>query len=85
VYASQVGHAVIDRELYLPKSWTNDPNRLQAAGVPDEVGFATKPALATTMIMRALDAGVPAAWVARDEVYGADPGLRATLEARGVG
>jgi hypothetical protein len=67
VYASQVRHAVIDRELYLPRSWTNDPARLQAAGVPDEVRFATKPALATTMILRALDAGVPAAWVAGDE------------------
>jgi len=71
VYASQVRHAVIDRELYLPRSWTNDPARLQAAGVPDEVRFATKPALATTMILRALDAGVPAAWVAGDEAYGA--------------
>jgi SRSO17 transposase len=85
VYASQAGHAVIDRELYLPRSWTNDPERLQAAGVPDQVGFATKPVLATKMIMRALDGGVPAAWVAGDEVYGAHPGLRAELEARGVG
>jgi SRSO17 transposase len=50
-----------------------------------QVGFATKPALAQAMVCRALDAGVPAAWVAGDEVYGADPGLRATLEARGVG
>ena len=59
--------------------------RLRAAGVPDQVGFATKPELATAMVRRALDAGVPAAWVTGDEVYGADPGLRATLEARGVG
>jgi len=58
---------------------------LQAAGVPDEVGFATKPALAQAMIIRALDAGVPAAWVAGDEVYGANPKLRAALEARGIG
>jgi SRSO17 transposase len=85
VYATDAGHGVIDRELYLPRSWTNDPDRLQAAGVPDEVGFATKPALATAMITRALDAGVPAAWVAGDEVYGANPGLRAEMEARGVG
>jgi SRSO17 transposase len=85
VYATDAGHAVIDRELYLPRSWTNDPERLQAAGVPDEVGFATKPALATRMIMRALDAGVPAAWVAGDEVYGANPKLRAALQARGIG
>jgi SRSO17 transposase len=85
VYATDAGHAVIDRELYLPQSWTNDPVRLQAAGVPDEVGFATKPALARAMIIRALDAGVPAAWVAGDEVYGANPKLRAALEARGIG
>jgi len=85
VYATDAGHAVIDRELYLPRAWTDDPDRLQAAGVPDQVGFATKPKLATTMITRALDAGVPAAWVAGDEVYGANPGLRAELERRGLG
>ena len=85
VYASQAGHGVIDRELYLPKDWTYDLERMQAAGVPDQVGFATKPALAKAMICRALDAGVPAAWVTDDEVYGADPRLRACLEARGIG
>ena len=85
VYATEAGHALIDRELYLPRSWTDDPDRRRAAGIPDQVGFATKPALATTMICRALDAGVPAAWVAGDEVYGANPGLRAEREARGVG
>ncbi|MGH9258456.1 MAG: IS701 family transposase [Acidimicrobiales bacterium] len=85
VYATDAGHAVIDRELYLPRSWTDDPARLQAAGVPEQVGFATKPALATAMITRALDAGVPAAWVTGDEVYGANPGLRAELEARQIG
>jgi SRSO17 transposase len=85
VYATDAGHAVVDRELYLPRSWTNDPDRLRAAGVPEQVGFATKPALATKMITRALDAGVPAAWVAGDEVYGANPKLRAALQARGIG
>jgi SRSO17 transposase len=85
VDASQAGHALIDRELYLPQGWIDAPGRLRAAGVPDQVGFATKPALAAQMIGRALDAGVPAAWVAGDEVYGANPGLRATLEARQVG
>jgi SRSO17 transposase len=85
VYASSSGHALVDRELYLPRSWTADPGRCQAAGVPDQVGFATKPALARRMLGRALDAGVPAGWVAGDEVYGADPGLRAELEARGIG
>jgi SRSO17 transposase len=85
VYATDAGHAVVDRELYLPRSWTDDPARCQAVGVPKGVGFATKPELATKMIMRALDAGVPAGWVTGDEVYGNSPGLRAELEARGVG
>jgi SRSO17 transposase len=84
-YAATRGHARSDRELYLPRSWTEDPARCAAAGVPADVEFATKPALARVMLIRALDAGVPAAWVAGDEVYGADPGLRAELEARGVG
>jgi SRSO17 transposase len=84
-YAGRRGHAMIDRELYLPKSWTSDPARCIGAGVPDDVAFATKPELAQTMLARALDAGVPARWVAADEVYGADPGLRADLEAREVG
>ena len=84
-YAGAGGHAMIDRELYLPESWTDDPDRCAAAGVPDDIEFATKPALAQAMLTRALDAGVPARWVAGDEVYGADPALRAELEARGVG
>jgi SRSO17 transposase len=77
-YVSPAGRALIDRRLYLPETpWCNRPDRLAAAGVPDNVGFATKPALARQMIAAALDAGVPAAWVTGDEVYGADPGLRA--------
>lgn len=84
-YASDRGHALIDRALYLPESWAADAQRRGQAGVPDEVEFATKPALAREMIARALDAGVPARWVAGDEVYGADPGLRDELERRGVG
>jgi SRSO17 transposase len=58
-YVSRHGHAFIDRALYLPKSWTDDPARMAAAHVPEGVGFATKPALALRMIARALDAGVP--------------------------
>jgi SRSO17 transposase len=85
LYASDAGHAMIDRELYVPRGWIADPDRCHAAGIPEQVGFATKPALATAMLCRALDAGVPAAWVTGDEVYGADPDLRAELERRGVG
>jgi SRSO17 transposase len=85
VYASPNGHAIVDRELYLPRCWTDDPDRMRAAGVPEQVGFATKPELATVMLRRALDAGVPASWVTGDEVYGASSTLRGELEARGVG
>jgi SRSO17 transposase len=84
-YAGQSGHAMIDRELYLPRCWIDDPARCVAAGIPEEIEFATKPALAAAMIARALQAGIPARWVAADEVYGADPGLRADLQARQVG
>jgi SRSO17 transposase len=84
-YAGARGHAMIDRELYLPKSWTTDHDRLVDAGVPEDIEFLTKPALAAGMLVRALNDGVPARWVAGDEVYGADPGLRAELESRRVG
>jgi SRSO17 transposase len=83
-YASRLGRALIDRELYLPESWTADRIRCREAGVPEAVGFATKPELARRMLERALDVGVPAAWVTGDEVYGNDPALRAWLEQRGV-
>ena len=84
-YAAPAGCAFIDRALYLPSSWTSDPARCQAAGVPGGTTFATKPALAKAMIGRALDAGTPAAWAAADEVGGQDPQLRAELARRGMG
>jgi SRSO17 transposase len=84
-YAAPAGHALIDRELYLPRSWAADPARYAAAGIPDKTVFATKPRLARAMIGRALDAGTPAAWVTGDEVYGADPVLHADLERRQIG
>jgi SRSO17 transposase len=69
-YVSPHGHAFVDRALYLPKAWTDDPARMTAAHVPDGTGFATKPELAITMIARAIAADVPFAWVAADSVYG---------------
>ncbi|MBX9729294.1 MAG: IS701 family transposase [Sphingopyxis sp.] len=69
-YVSHRGHAFIDRALYLPKAWTDDPARMAAAHVPDGTSFATKPALAARMIERAIAADVPFAWVAADSVYG---------------
>jgi len=81
-YASVHGHALIDRELYLPESWTADRDRCRAAGVPDEVEFATKPRQLIAMLARALVAGVPFAWVTADEVYGQAGYLRDWLEER---
>src|SRR3712207_3412218 len=69
-YVSGKGHAFIDRALYLPKAWTDDRARRTAAHVPEEVAFATKPQLARAMIERAIEAGVPFAWVAADSIYG---------------
>lgn len=69
-YASRHGHAFVDRALYLPKAWTDDPARMAAAHVPEDVRFLTKPKLAVAMIERAVAAKVPFAWVAADTVYG---------------
>ena len=85
-YAAPRGHALIDRAVYLPKSWAEDPDRCDDAGIPiNRRGFATKPALARALIARAVEAEVPAAWVAADEVYGADPALRAALRGHALG
>jgi SRSO17 transposase len=83
--AGRVENAQVAVYLTYPGAWTGDPARCQAAGLPAGRAFATRPALALRMINRALDAGAPAAWVTGDEVYGADPGLRAGLEGRGLG
>jgi SRSO17 transposase len=69
-YVSRHGHGFIDRALYLPKAWTDDPARMISAHVPDGKDFATKPALAIGMVARAVAASVPFAWVAADSVYG---------------
>src|SRR5215218_542350 len=83
-YASGKGHALIDRELYLPrKEWCEEEAKRAEAAIPEEVAFATKPALASRMIGRALDAGLPCAWVLGDESYGSDRRLRRELERRG--
>jgi SRSO17 transposase len=84
-YAAPAGRALIDAELYLPRSWTDDRARCADAGVPGEVGFATKPELARQMLGRALDAGVPARWVTADEAYGQDHKFRVFCEQRRVG
>lgn len=79
-YAGQHGRALMDRELYLPKEWADDPERRQATKIPEEIQFKTKPQQAQQMIERAVAANVPFAWVAGDEVYGDNRSLRVWLE-----
>jgi SRSO17 transposase len=81
-YASQHGQTLLDRELYLPKEWTDDRERCRRAGIPDQRPFATKPALAQQMLQRSFAAGVKLAWVTGDSIYGDDRNLRQWLESR---
>jgi SRSO17 transposase len=79
-YASEKGHALIDREVYLPKEWATDETRRTTAKVPTTIQFATKPELARQMLERAFAADVPCAWVTGDSIYGGDRRLRLWLE-----
>ena len=81
-YASASGTAFIDRALYLPREWAKDQGRRAEAGIPEEVGFTTKPALAQRMLERAFEARVPARWVVADALYGSNRSLRMFLERR---
>ena len=83
-YAGGKGRTLLDRELYLPQVWEEDRERRREAGVPEDVGFRTKPQLAQLMLERALESGVPFGWVAGDEVYGNDRNLRLWLEREGL-
>ena len=80
--ASPLGHARLDRALYLPRAWTDERERCRQAGMPEDRGFATKPPLARQMLARAWAAGMPATWVTGDRVYGAQRPLRRWLEAQ---
>ncbi len=84
-YANPGGaRAFLDRELYVPESWCTDRDRCRQAGIGDDTEFATKPELGRRMLERARDAGVPFSWLAADEVYGQNPGLRSWLEGEGI-
>lgn len=84
-YVGGQGLTFVDRALYLPESWTNDRERCREAGVPDDVEFATKPALGIAMLKRTLKRGVPAKWVTGDSVYGSNYPLRHYLESIPLG
>jgi SRSO17 transposase len=81
-YASDKGAAFVDRALYLPRGWTDHPERCRQAGIPDTVRFATKLTLAQRMLARAFAAGVPAGWVVADSAYGRSHAFRRWLEER---
>ncbi len=82
-YVTAQGHALIDRELYLPQEWCADLPRRQAAHIPDPVSFATKPELAQRMVQRTQAAHLPIRWVVADTVYGHAPELRRWLQEQG--
>jgi len=84
-YCSNRGHALVDRELYLPKCWPEDRQRCAEAGIPEEAKFATKPVLARQMLRRAFEAGFSVSWVTADEVYGRDSKFRELLVNKGIG
>jgi SRSO17 transposase len=83
-YGSPKGRALVDRELYLPRSWTRDESRLAAAKVPEGTAFRTKPQLLQAMIERAAAAGIPFSWITADEAYGDNGPLREFLEEQGL-
>ena len=82
-YITGKGHTLIDRRLYLPKSWADDAQKRDKVGVPETVRFATKAQLAQQMLQSAWDAGFRSAWVVADEVYGNDTGFGRWLEQTG--
>jgi SRSO17 transposase len=75
---------LVDRELYLPRSWTGSQERCTGAGIPEDAEFATKPELARKMIERAMTAGLPFGWFTADEAYGDNGPLRDWLEKNKV-
>jgi SRSO17 transposase len=81
-YATDAGHTLVDREVYLPKEWAEDRERRAEAGVPERVVFQTKPPLARQLLERAFAAGLPCAWVTGDTIYGGDRAFRFWLEQR---
>ncbi len=85
-YVSPLGRAVVDKRLYLPKSWTSDQDRCAAAGVPeDRRNYRSKTELALELLERVLELGyLRAEWVAGDDAFGMSPTFREGLAALGM-
>ena len=73
-----------DFDVYVPERWADDLPRRRAAGIPDNLRFATKPDLATGQLERLMAAGLPTGWAAMDEVYGRSGKLRKACEDAGL-
>jgi SRSO17 transposase len=84
-YAAPAGHAVISARLYVPKDWADDTGRRQAAGIPKDLTFKTKPQLAAEIVKELIAEGRCPPWVTGDEVYGRDAKLRQVLEDQATG
>ena len=82
-YCTGRGYTFLDRRLYLPEEWGQDPDRRREACVPEKVTFQTKSQLAMQMLEHAWAQGVPMEWVAGDEIYGNDTQLRDRLAQAG--
>lgn len=80
-YVAPTGAAFLDVQLYLPKAWIDDRDRCQAAKIPDEVTFQTKPEIAQAMLKNVWAEGIPMQWVTGDTLYGNSPGLRHSIHA----
>jgi SRSO17 transposase len=83
-YVTANGQAWVDFDGYMPERWASDTPRRRAAGIPDELPFATKPQLAMNQLDRQVAAGSPAGWVAFDEVYGRSEPLRTKAAEHGL-
>ena len=75
-YVTANGQAWVDFDVYMPQRWARDLPRRRAAGIPDDLAFATKPQLAMNQLDRLVAAELPARWAAFDEVYGRSEALR---------
>ena len=84
-YSTARGHTLTGSRLWVPEEQLADPAVRGMMGIPDHLQPATKPQLGAQVLAETLDAGIEVPWVAADEVYGQDPGLRDLCEERGVG
>lgn len=74
-------HCLLDGELFLPESWSNDRPRCREAGIPDEMVYRPKSEIALEQYRRAKENGIHFDWLTFDEWYGSKPQLLRALDA----